>query len=126
MKKTDVDYRCRDCGVDFAAPDDAAARMSYPCPKCGSAHWGPIPGNPPKVMFASSDLNWHSENGGRGRHISQLELPLDEKVDAGLNIRQNDNFAYCKSRQEIVEKAARRGYKITSGAPRSARSIKSK
>jgi putative FmdB family regulatory protein len=118
------EYGCQKCGKT----EDIVHGMGqcddvFLCKNCGvrmSRNIVAVAVHPPADAF------WEYENGGRGRHISQLELPLEEKVDAGLNIRQNDNFAYCRSRQEIVEKAARRGSKIVSGAPRGARSIKSK
>jgi hypothetical protein len=93
----------------------------HPCPLCEENMQRQV------VLVAIQpppDAFWEFENGGRGRHISQLELPLEEKVDAGLDIKKNDPYAYCRSRNEIVEKAARRGKRIVSGAPRSARTIK--
>lgn len=118
---------------------------AYACPACGFATdlWHPMVAcNDPhpcmvcqvgmqrRVVLVAiqppQDSNWQFENNGRGRYIGQLELPLEDKVDAGLNIKKNDPYAYCRSRNEIVEKAARRGKRIVSGAPRSSKSIKSK
>jgi hypothetical protein len=50
------------------------------------------------------DMGWEGENGGRGRYISQLQR---EPGKEGC-----DPEAFCRSRNEIEEKAKRRGMKV--------------
>ena len=115
------DYRCPSCNYEqeLVHPMSHCDRKRE-CPKCNTGMRRDI------VLVAiqpPQDSGWEFECGGRGRYISQLELPLDEKVDAGLDIKRSDPYAFCRSRSEIVEKAARRGKKILSGAPRATKSL---
>lgn len=60
---------------------------------------GECPATKPPV-----DMGWESENGGRGRYISQLQ--------SSPGPEGSDRNAYCRSRSEIVEKAKAKGMSV--------------
>lgn len=72
-----------------------------PCPLCGhddvrTIITTDIRINPP------ADSNWEYEENGRGRYCPQLER----------DTRGKSNYAYCRSRYELIEKAKRQGAEI--------------
>ena len=90
------DYRCHDCGCHFDVPEDAP-RLEFVCPDCGSGRWGIIPGEAPNVQMDA--YSWSTENGGKGRRISQLDHDVRSPY-------------YAKSRQAAIDEAHRRGLSV--------------
>lgn len=117
-------YFCQKCAkaTDLWHPMKAC-NDPHPCPTCS---WRMTRDVVLVAIQPPQDAGWEFRNNGRGQYIPQLELELNDKVDAGLDIKKNDPYAYCRSRSEIVEKAARRGKRVVSGAPRASRGIKAK
>lgn len=90
-------YSCATCFHEFDEIRSVDERGKATCPKCGG--WADkqvtVPG-----LVRDDPTNWASENGGRGRYITQLQQTLGSKVDKN---------AFCTSRQEARDKAHRRG-----------------
>jgi len=95
------DYSCRKCG-EIHEQVHGMFELPSACPHCKSKKLEKVivaPAIKPPV-----DSGWESENGGRGRYISQLQTepgPPGEKD------------AYCRSQSEAIEKAKRRGLQVT-------------
>jgi putative FmdB family regulatory protein len=79
------------------------------CPVCHAPMTREV--SAPAVLFLSSDL-WTEP-----RYISQLEHTPAERIDMGRSPSARSPEAMCSSRSEMIEKVARRGFKVTSGAP---------
>ncbi len=92
------DGDCQKCGTI-----EIVKRMNDPfprkCPSCGGAFARVF--NTDIAVKAPPDSGWESENGGRGRYISQLQR---EPGNSG-----SDPEAFCRSQSEIFEKCKRRG-----------------
>lgn len=96
------DYECAACGHEheqFHRMDDTA----LPCPRCGSKRVSKMLCCP--AVKPPPDAGWELENNGRGRYISQLQK---EPGPAG-----SEKDAFCRSQSEAIEKAKRRGFKVT-------------
>lgn len=93
------DYRCS-CGFAEEAFERIADRDKHACPKCKQL----MERQPVFSIAVRPDpFGWSDENGGRGRYIGQLQRTLGSKKDPA---------AYCKNRQEAIDKAHRRGYSV--------------
>jgi len=87
------DYVCKKCG-QFEAYHGMRESLEK-CPTCGGRKLERLISL--SVNFIPpADMFWENENGGKGRFCGQLGA----KKDAN---------AYCRSRHELIEKAARRG-----------------
>lgn len=92
------DYSCPNCGVREMykrMTDDHYTK----CPVCKAKLTYVIAA--PAVKPAP-DQFWETENGGRGRYISQIQQ--GEKTDPN---------AFCRSQSEAIDKAKRLGYRVT-------------
>jgi len=86
------DYECQRCGV-FEAYHGMKDKLER-CPTCDRRVTRLIAMS---VNFIRPpDMFWENENGGKGRYCGQLG-------------RKDDPAAYCRSRNELAEKAKRRG-----------------
>lgn len=88
------EYDCRKCG-EFEAFRSMSDPCLTKCPHCG--------GRVQKVILTAPglsmpDMHWEDENDGRGRYITQLAS------------KKQDPNAYCRSREEIREKAKKAGF----------------
>lgn len=97
------DYECPAC----LRVAEIAHRMSESprvrCPACSSVMRKAIFTAP--AVKAAVDSGWESENGGRGRYISQLQrVPGPEG---------SDPTAFARSQSEAIDKAKRRGFTVT-------------
>jgi len=94
------DTECQKCNHTWE--QSHMMRESHaPCPKCKSKNvqtviTADIRINPPADMF------WEYEENGKGRYCPQLERDTAKKSD----------YAYCRSRYELIEKAKRQGAEI--------------
>lgn len=99
------DYECPACAHSeelhhgFAECDSV-----HLCPTCGADMHRVLT---PTAYKQAPDFTWAFENGGRGRYISQLqEKPMGGSLTP-------DKEAFCRSRNELLDKAKRKGFKIS-------------
>jgi len=90
------DYGCKDCGCTFDVPENEN-KQEYTCPDCGSGRWGLIPQRS-NVAIKCDTMSWSTENGGKGRRISQLDYGVRQPY-------------YAKSQSAAIDEAKRRGLK---------------
>lgn len=90
------DAICPCCKHAFETLCRISERDEIECPRCGSRAERQV--SAPAVR--DDPFSWHHENNGRGRYIGQLQRTVGSKKDPN---------AYCKSRQEIVQKAEKLG-----------------
>ena len=92
------DYLCSKCGK-MHEQFHTMRENPAPCPTCGSYR---IAKQISLVAIkAPPDSGWESENGGRGRYISQLQRNQGPEG--------SDPQAFCRSQDAAMEKAKRRG-----------------
>jgi hypothetical protein len=94
-------YRqCLECKESNWVPEQLALENKCACPACGKSNWKlRVVDRPRSAQALVKDSGWESENGGRGRLCNQLGNKKQAR-------------AYCRSRQDFREKAARRGLKV--------------
>lgn len=95
------DYHCKRCHI-VAEQCHRMDEKPDPCSGCGSRALEKLITKAPGIKMAP-DSGWEMENGGRGRYISQLQQEPGEREPA----------AYCRSQSEAMDKAKRRGLKVT-------------
>ena len=99
-------YRCA-CERELEEYRSIADRNSLPKCACG--------GKMERVFQAPNvkmDLDWSSENGGRGRFINQYAKRITHSNgDQGYD--ENDPKAYHRSQKSAVEEGNRRELKVT-------------
>lgn len=88
------DFSCSKCGTF-----EVIKGMRDPAPKrCPTCRGGIDRVFNTKIAFIPPvDGDWHNENGGRGRYISQIGDP-------------NDPGCYARARHEIPDLAKRKGF----------------
>jgi putative FmdB family regulatory protein len=93
------DFVCRKCNAEFDEVLSIAQRdTAVHCPDCGASAKRQI--SAPYFPGTGGDAyDWSSENGGKGRRISQMDP--DTKTPY-----------YARSRQQIHEDGKRRGLKV--------------
>jgi putative FmdB family regulatory protein len=93
------DWGCNACRheweIVFRMSEEQVAR----CPECDSRDTRKVWNRACAVRLP--DIRWETENDGRGRYISQLAK------------HQDDQSAYCRSRQEAITKAKDAGFTVT-------------
>lgn len=87
------DYTCSRCGT-FEAVHGMREKLER-CPTCRRKVHREF--NTQVSLHGFIDADWHNENGGRGRHISQLGMPGEEGT-------------YARARHEIPDLAKRKGF----------------
>ena len=89
------DYLCSNCG-DMELHHSIHLPALKKCPECKAKGFRRVILQAP--LMKMPDAHWEDESGGRGRYIAQLA----EKI--------GDPNAYCRSRNEIREKAKKAGF----------------
>ena len=94
-------YDCSNetCGAHFETLNTIANRHYAECPQCGK-----LANKCVDLVSIRPDVHsWANENNGRGRYITQLQTSVGAKRDPG---------AYCRSQQEVIDKARARGMTV--------------
>ena len=105
MKKQKTHY-CKDCLIQFNAPEDFEERMAFVCPQCKTNNWKLIPCGGPSVHGDWDDFRREVDattgvNGGR--YFPQLaRFP-------------GDKSAVVSSVKEAIERGKRRGMSAERG-----------
>jgi putative FmdB family regulatory protein len=92
-------FTCPSCDYTDEALVPVSARDARACPKCDTLMTRPVV----SVSVRPDPFSWSNENNGKGRYIGQLQRTIGSKRDQG---------AYCKNRQEAIDKAHQRGYSV--------------
>jgi putative FmdB family regulatory protein len=90
-------YLCCGCGKEFDEFRHVAQRNDPAKCACGRTAHRTVER---PALVRDDPTDWRGENGGRGRYITQLQTSIGAK---------RDDHAYCRSRQEALDKARRRG-----------------
>jgi putative FmdB family regulatory protein len=96
------EYECRTCGHEWDEHRPMSDAGAKACPKCLGSDTGKVIRTAPGVR--GDVFDWSNENNGKGRYISQLQR---ETVGA-----KREEFAYCKNRQDIFDKCAKKGWGV--------------
>jgi putative FmdB family regulatory protein len=86
------DYECENCGE--MELEHRMTERPNGCPKCGSDLQRIY--SPTAIKM---DCDWRSENGGKGRYISQMAE------------KQGDPNAYFRSRKDVHKACSKKGWK---------------
>lgn len=92
------DYECMECRCTFDVPE-GAERLTFTCPDCGSSRWR-LCRTECNVGIAGFSTSWATENGGKGRRISQLDYGVRQPY-------------YAKSQQAAIDEGKSRGLNVT-------------
>lgn len=95
------DYECRACGAveeQIHGFNDKPSRCSH----CKSRNVVKLV--VPVAIKPPPDSGWETENGGRGRYISQLQRKPGPEF--------SDSTAFARSQSEAIDKAKRRGFTV--------------
>lgn len=95
------EFSCHACAHEWEEGRAMGDTAPPPCPVCQSNDTQKDIRTAPGVQGDVYD--WSNENGGKGRLISQLQHKPGKPPA----------FAYCKNRQEIFDKCAKKGWKVT-------------